>query len=280
MAMETKVGMVQMTSGPDMGLNVSDCCSYIDEAVALGASFVLTPEMTNIFERSSKRLLDVCFAEDEDPHLKTFQASAKKHGIWLLIGSMAILSGAGKLNNRSYLISPKGEIVARYDKLHMFDANLPNGERYEESKSYIAGKEAVLVKLPFANVGLSICYDLRFPVLYQQLALAGANVLVVPSAFTKTTGQAHWHTLLKARAIETGCYVLAPAQTGLHAVGRETYGHSLIVDPWGNTVCDGKMDKGVLTASLNLVMVDEARAKIPSLKAAKKQFSVNVIRLD
>lgn len=277
MAQEIKVGLVQMTSGPDMALNVANCCSYIEEAVLAGATFVLTPEMTNIFERSSSRLLDVCFHEDEDPHLKSFQSIAKKHAIWLLLGSMAVLSENNKLSNRSFIISPLGEIIARYDKLHMFDAKLPNGERYEESKSYVAGKTAVLAKLPFANVGLSICYDLRFPLLYQKLALAGANLLVIPSAFTKTTGQAHWHTLVRARAIETGCYVLAPAQTGQHYVGRETFGHSLIVDPWGIIVCDGKIDTGVLTASLDFTKVNKARENIPNLKAVKNELSVSIV---
>ena len=277
MADKLHVGLIQMTSGSDMEKNVSNCCADIAEAAKAGATLILTPEMTNVFQPKNSKLFEACFYEADDPFLRKFQKTAIKHEVWLLIGSMAFLYSADKLANRSILISPKGEIVARYDKLHMFDANLPNGERYEESKSYQAGEQAVLACLPFANLGLSICYDLRFPNLYQDLARAGANILAIPSAFTKTTGTAHWHTLIKARAIETGCFVLAPAQTGKHTGGRETYGHSLIVNPWGDIICDGKKNKGVLVAALNLDEVEEAREKIPSLKALRSGLNITIM---
>ena len=277
MADKLHVGLIQMTSGPDMEKNVSNCCADIAEAAKAGATLILTPEMTNVFQPKNSKLFEACFYEADDPFLRRFQKTAIKHEVWLLIGSMAFLYSADKLANRSILISPKGEIVARYDKLHMFDANLPNGERYEESKSYQAGEQAVLACLPFANLGLSICYDLRFPNLYQDLARAGANILAIPSAFTKTTGTAHWHTLIKARAIETGCFVLAPAQTGKHTGGRETYGHSLIVNPWGDIICDGKKNKGVLVAALNLDEVEEAREKVPSLKALRSGLNITIM---
>ena len=271
------VGLIQMTSGVDMEENIRNCCDDIAKAAEAGASFILTPEMTNIFEPKSKRLFEECFYEADDPYLKTFQQTATEHKSYLLIGSMAFLETADKLANRSILIAPDGKIVARYDKLHMFDAKPDHGKKYEESKTYQAGERAVLARLPFASVGLSICYDLRFPSLYQELALAGANILAIPSAFTKTTGKAHWHTLLKARAIETGCFVLAPAQGGEHAGGRETFGHSLIVNPWGDIVCDGKTNKGVLTAALNLDEVEAARAKVPSLQALRSGLKIAIM---
>lgn len=277
MSNHVNVGLVQMTSTPDMDENIRNCCTYISKAAEAGANFILTPEMTNIFQPKNSELVKACFHEGDDPYLVKLQNSAKQNNVWLLVGSMAFLSDGDKLSNRSIIISPKGEIVARYDKLHMFDAALPNGETYKESKSYQAGNTAVVAKLPFANIGMSICYDLRFPTLYQALAQAGADILLVPSAFTKTTGKAHWHTLLRARAIETGCFILAPAQVGKHSGGRETFGHSLIVNPWGDIICDGKTNTGVLTAAINLDETVEARQKIPSIRAVRNDIKTVIM---
>ncbi|MCK5576499.1 MAG: carbon-nitrogen hydrolase family protein, partial [Sphingomonadales bacterium] len=189
----------------------------------------------------------------------------KKAGVWLHAGSLAIQTDGGKIANRSYVISPDGDVVATYDKIHMFDVDLPNGESYRESDSYDAGSEAIVVETPWGGLGLSICYDLRFPDMYRQLAKAGATLLAIPAAFTKLTGEAHWHTLLTARAIENGAFVLAPAQVGRHANGRDTYGHSCVVDPWGRQILDAGTEIGVSLAALDLSEVERARERIPSL---------------
>lgn len=275
MGLKIQTALIQMTSGPDMAKSVAYCCAQIEKAAKAGAQFILTPEMTNIIEPKRSRLHEVCYPEEQDPYLAQFKALAKKQKIWLLIGSMAFLEDQGHLSNRSIFIDPDGVVAGRYNKIHMFDVKLPNGEEYKESNTFKAGSEAVLVETSFAKIGLSICYDLRFPILYQNLAMAGAEIIVVPSAFTRPTGKAHWHTLLKARAIETGCFILAPAQTGFHGGSRKTYGHSLIVNPWGDIVCDGKVRKGVLTACLDLKEVSEARAKIPSLKVARTKYKIS-----
>jgi predicted amidohydrolase len=204
-------------------------------------------------------------AEPAHPALAHFRTLAEELGAWLLLGSLAITAGPGKINNRSYLVAPEGAIAARYDKVHLFDVDLANGESYRESALIEPGAQAVLAATPWATLGLTVCYDLRFPQLYRSLAKAGAEVLTVPAAFTKTSGQAHWHVLLRARAIETGCFVLAPCQSGDHGGGRETYGHSLIVDPWGRVLADGGEQAGYITAEIDLAEVAKARAMIPAL---------------
>lgn len=231
-----------------------------------GADYVLTPENTNLLELSTKKLFANTAREDGNPALERLTGLAGELGLWLHIGSIAIKLSDEKVANRSYLISPDGKIVAHYDKIHMFDVDLPGGESYRESKNYQPGNKAVLADLPWGRLGFSTCYDLRFPALYRTLARAGADFITVPSAFTKTTGEVHWHILLCARAIETGCYIFASAQGGLHEVGRETYGHSLIVAPWGEVVAEAGVDPAVIYADVDKERVAEARARIPSLR--------------
>ena len=204
-------------------------------------------------------------AEPAHPALAHFRALAEELGAWLLLGSLAITAGPGKIFNRSYLVTAQGAIAAHYDKLHLFDVDLADGESYRESALIEPGGAAVLAATPWATLGLTVCYDLRFAQLYRSLAQAGAEVLTVPAAFTKTSGQAHWHVLLRARAIETGCFVLAPCQCGDHGGGRETYGHSLIVDPWGRVLAEGGEETGFITAKIDLAEVEKARAMIPAL---------------
>ena len=211
--------------------------------------------------------------EEGNPALETFQALAKELGIWLHLGSLAVLVDTGKIANRSFLISPEGRITARYDKIHMFDVNLPGGESYRESRNYEAGQDAVVANLPWGGLGLSICYDLRFPYLYRALAHAGAKFLAIPAAFTRVTGEAHWSALLRARAIETQCFVFAAAQGGRHEHGRETYGHSLIVSPWGKVLAEGGTDPGHVIADIDTKEIETVRARIPSLDP-DREFSV------
>jgi deaminated glutathione amidase len=277
MSQTLRTGLVQLTSGDDVDENIKIVSSYIEQAAGDGCRFILTPEMTNVLDTRRQRLLDRAHGEDEDTALKALRRLAAKHGIWLLIGSLALRISHDRLCNRSFLIAPDGSIKARYDKIHMFDVDLHGGESYRESKTYQAGETLVVANTPFARVGMTICYDLRFAEQYRRLALAGANLLVVPSAFTRTTGEAHWHTLLCARAIETGCFVLAPAQVGLHANNRATFGHSLVVNPWGKIICDGGTAPGVLTATLNMSEVEKARQKIPALKAPELPETLEIL---
>jgi predicted amidohydrolase len=209
--------------------------------------------------------LEKTVPEQDDKALPQFVNLAEELGIWLLVGSLAVKVSEGKTANRSYLIGPNGRIAARYDKIHLFDVNLPSGESYRESNTVAPGADAVVATLPFARVGLSVCYDLRFPHLYRALAKHGAEILTVPSAFTETTGKAHWHVLLRARAIENGCFVMAPAQGGTHANGRKTYGHSLIVGPWGDILAEAGTDPGIIAAELDLGEIADVRGRLPSL---------------
>lgn len=259
-------GLVQMCSGRDVEKNVADAIALIRKAAGQGAEYVQTPEMTTLMELGRDRILAASPPEDESSALKAFQAVARELGIWLHIGSMAVRVPGDKLANRAFVISPEGAIRARYDKIHMFDVDLPGGESYRESNSYQPGEKAVIAKLPWGGLGLTICYDLRFPALHRALAQTGAAMIAVPAAFTKVTGEAHWHTLLKARAIETQCYVMAAAQGGRHEHGRDTYGHSLIIAPWGEVLAEGGTEPGVFVADIDLARVAEARARIPSLK--------------
>jgi predicted amidohydrolase len=231
-----------------------------------GAEFIVTPEITGMFEPKRDLHLAKATGEETNPALAAFRELARETGAWLLIGSLAIKLDAARLANRSFLIGPDGVIVARYDKIHMFDVDLENGESYRESALYRPGDNTVLAALPWGTLGMTICYDLRFPYLYRALAQAGADFLSIPAAFTVPTGKAHWHVLQRARAIENGCFVFAAAQWGEHADGRKTYGHSLIVDPWGEVLADAGEGVGVITAAIDLAKVAEARRMVPALR--------------
>jgi deaminated glutathione amidase len=256
---------VQMRTGTDIDRNIQDATKLIREAANAGAQFVATPETTALMELGAKRLFANIVAEEDDRALSAFQGLASDLDIHLLIGSLAVKAAEDKAANRSFLIRPDGAIAARYDKIHMFDVDLGNGEAYRESKNYEAGGKAVLTDLPWGGLGMTVCYDLRFPHLYRQLSHAGAGFLTVPSAFTKPTGEAHWHVLLRARAIETGSFVFAPAQGGTHENGRETYGHSLIIDPWGEVLAEAATGPCVILAEIDPARINEARSRIPSL---------------
>ena len=246
--------------------NLADATALIREAVAQGAQYVQTPEITTLMEMERGRLLAAVRPEEGNPAVARFAALAQELGIWLHVGSMAVLLGNGKIANRSLLFGPDGAVQARFDKLHMFDVELPGGESYRESRSYQAGSAGVLADLPWGSLGLTVCYDLRFPHLYRALAKAGADFLAIPSAFTRQTGEAHWHVLIRARAIENGCFVLAAAQAGRHESGRETYGHSLIVSPWGDVIAEADAQVGVIVAEIRPGEVEKARRRIPSLQ--------------
>ena len=265
-----RVGLVQLCSSDDPLANLPVTASLIEEAAEAGATFVLTPEVTNCVSTSRTHQGKVLRREEDDPTLAALRDIAGKRAIWLLIGSLALKeAGEERFVNRSFLISPAGEIVARYDKIHMFDVAISEAETYRESAGYRPGNRAVLAEMDGARVGLTICYDLRFPGLYRRLAHAGAQILTVPSAFSTETGAAHWETLLRARAIETGSFVLAPAHCGMHAHRsgrtRRTHGHSLAVDPWGRVLADGGDMSGITLVDLDLSLVDDARGRLPSL---------------
>ena len=258
-------GIIQLCSSGDINENVKSATSLIREAADKGAEFILTPENTTLLENRTEHLLAKTTTEEDSQSLQHFVALAEGLGVWLLIGSIAVKVSETKLANRSYLVSPQG-IMARYDKIHMFDVDLANGESYRESKNFEAGTKAVLADTPWGGLGMTVCYDVRFPYLYRTLAKMGADIITVPSAFTAQTGKAHWHVLLRARAIETGCFILAPAQAGKHGGGRVTYGHSLALNPWGEVIIDaGEVDSGAFVFTLNLSEVKEARSKIPLL---------------
>jgi len=260
-----RAACVQMRTGLDVAANIAAATALVREAKAGGAAFVATPEMTSLFEAESDALFAKVRAEDADEALKAFRHLAEDLSLWLLIGSLPIKIAERRCANRSFLIDPKGHVRARYDKIHMFDVDLPGGEVYRESRNYRPGEKAVVAELPWGKLGLSVCYDLRFPHLYRALAKAGASFLTIPAAFTHTTGLAHWHVLQRARAIETGCFVIAPAQGGRHQNGRRTFGHSLIVDPWGAVLAEGGEDPGVVVADIDPAKVTEARARVPAL---------------
>jgi predicted amidohydrolase len=266
-----RVALVQLCSGDDPAANLVDTEQLFREAAAGGPELVLTPECINIVSGSRARQRAVLAAEAEDPTLARLREVTAELGVWLLIGSLCLKTGEpdGRFANRSFLIGPDGAVRARYDKIHMFDVDLGGGESYRESAAYRPGDRAVLADAAGARLGLTVCYDIRFPHLYRDLAKAGAEILTVPSAFTVPTGQAHWHVLLRARAIETGCYVLAPAQSGTHATSegpvRRTYGHSLAVSPWGEVLADAGDGTGVTFVDLDLAAVARARGSVPSL---------------
>ena len=262
-----RAGLVQLNVGANPTENLPTSLEMIRQAAAQGADFVLTPEVTNIVSLDRRHQARVLFHEADDPTLAALRDQARAQGVWLLIGSLAVKTHDtdGRFANRSFLVGPDGAIVARYDKIHMFDVTIGAAESYHESKGYRPGRRAVVAKAGFGRVGLTICYDLRFPHLYRRLAQAGAQIITVPSAFSPVTGKAHWETLLRARAIETGCFILAPAQTGDHGGGRKTHGHSLAVSPWGEVLADGGMDPGVTMVDFDLADVERSRKRIPSL---------------
>jgi deaminated glutathione amidase len=266
-----RAALVQLTVSDDPAANLAVTIGHVREAVAQGAGFVLTPELTNGLSSSRSHQRSVFRHEEEDETLAALRAEAQAAGIWLLIGSLGVLThdADGRFANRSFLIAPDGSIAARYDKIHMFDVNVSATEVYRESEGYRPGNRAVLVETPFAKIGMTVCYDVRFPALYRRLAQGGAQVITVPAAFNHITGAAHWETLLRARAIETGCFVLAPAQTGFHpetnGKGRRTHGHSLAIAPWGEILADAGTEPGVTLVDLDLAEVDKARGRVPSL---------------
>jgi deaminated glutathione amidase len=265
-----KVALVQMRSGMAPEVNWTAALAAIAEARSAGADYVLTPEMTNIIESKRERLMAAIVDEERDPTLAALREAARKHAIYVHIGSLAVKASPDKAANRSFLIDRSGEVVARYDKIHMFDVDLAGGESYRESRSYRPGDLAVLADLPWGRLGITICYDLRFPALYRALAESGASFFSIPSAFTRPTGEAHWHVLLRARAIENGCFVFAAAQGGKHESGRETYGHSLAVDPWGKILAEGTTEPGVILAEIDPAAVAAARSRIPSLHHGRR----------
>lgn len=263
------VACIQNCATPDLAANIAETAAMTREAAAKGARFICLPEYFSALDVENGRLKIPSFPEDRHPALPAFRALADELDAWLLLGSLPIDAGSddaggGKALNRGYLLDADGRIAARYDKVHLFDVDLAGGESYRESATIAPGCEAVTAALPWTTLGLSICYDLRFPQLYRALAQAGAEILAVPAAFTKTTGEAHWHILNRARAIENGAFVVAPCQCGVHAGGAATYGHSLIVDPWGEVLADGGEETGFVMAELDLEQVTRARHMIPA----------------
>lgn len=262
----SRIACVQMCSGRTPADNIDTVAKMVREAAAAGATFVATPEMTNVIEAKRADLIEKVGTQANDASVDALTGLARDLKITLLAGSLALRDAGDRLVNRSLLFAPDGSTIAHYDKVHMFDVELDNGERYHESRSYTAGSRAVVADTQNGRLGMTICYDLRFPALYRLLAQTGAEILAVPSAFTRPTGMAHWDVLLRARAIETGSYVVAPAQSGVHESGRKTYGHSLIISPWGEIIAEAGVDVGILVADIDLDAVHAARQRIPSLE--------------
>jgi predicted amidohydrolase len=262
--------MVQMRTGLLPEPSLARATALIRQAAAAGADYVLTPEVSNMMQLNRKALFEHLATEEDDTSLRAYRALAAELGIHLHIGSLALRFSPEKAVNRSFLIGPDGGLLASYDKIHMFDIELPDGESYRESANYQPGETAVISDLPWGRIGLTICYDVRFPALYRALAESGASFITVPSAFTRKTGEAHWHVLLRARAIETGCFIFAAAQAGLHENKRETYGHSLIIDPWGEILAEGDVEPGIIMATIDPAKVETARKAIPSLQHGRR----------
>ena len=258
-----KIALVQTTSGIDPVANAQTLVTAVAEAATHGAVMLFTPEMSGLLDRDRTRAAAVLRGEDEDVVLAAVRAAAAEHRIWVQLGSLAVRAAGGKLANRGFVIDDRGDIRAHYDKLHLFDVDLPSGESWRESSAYAPGESAVVVQTPVGATGLSICYDLRFADLYRALSNAGATVLTIPAAFTQPTGAAHWHVLMRARAIEASAYVVAAAQTGEHADGRKTYGHSLVVDPWGEILLDMGEAAGIGYAEIDPARVADVRARVP-----------------
>jgi predicted amidohydrolase len=269
---------IQNCAGPKTQANIEDVSDLARNARDRGADLICTPEFFSCLHKNEAGLQVDPHEESTHPALGAMSDLARELGAWLLLGSLAVRDSTGKCRNRSIVLDDQGRTVSRYDKIHMFDVDLANGECYRESETFAPGDAAVVVDTPWAHVGLTVCYDLRFPYLYRHLAHNGAQVLTVPAAFTKTTGQAHWHTLLRSRAIETGCYIIAPCQFGVHG-DAATYGHSLIIDPWGTVLADGGEDRGVVWAKIDLQQVVRARQMIPALKHDREIMAADDGRL-
>jgi deaminated glutathione amidase len=265
-----RAAAIQMRSGTDPQRNAADLGDYVNEAVSKGAVYIQTPEMTGALQRDRKALAAVLKSENDDIIVRTASELATRHKIHLHIGSTAIARDDGKIANRSFFFGPDGNILTRYDKIHMFDVDLDNGESWRESAVYSPGSDTVVLDLPFARLGLAICYDVRFPQLFRAQALAGASVITAPAAFTRQTGEAHWDVLQRARAIENGAFMIAAAQGGMHEDGRETFGHSIIVAPWGEVLAQAAhADPAVIIADIDPALSAAARAKVPNLKNAR-----------
>ncbi len=265
-----RLGVLQTRTGIDPADNATTLVAGIADLAGRGAEIVFTPEMSGLLDRDRVRAAAKITSEDKDNVLAAVRAAAAAHGVWVQLGSLAVRpEGGDRLVNRAFLIDAGGEIIARYDKIHLFDVDLPNGDSYRESAAYAPGDRAVVVATPWGGMGLTVCYDVRFPALYNDLALAGANLIAIPAAFTRPTGEAHWHTLVRARAIETGAFITAAAQTGDHADGRTTYGHSLVVDPWGTVLLDMGTEVGSAVCDIDLAAVAAVRERIPSLHAGR-----------
>ena len=275
-----KLACVQMRSGVSVPANVAAASTLITEAAKQGAELIATPEMTSLIDIRPGMARPKIVSEPDDTALAAFRDLAARLNVWLVIGSLAVtLETETRLANRSFLIAPTGEVHARYDKIHMFDVEIGDGQSYRESKSYAPGEGAVLARTPLGNIGLTVCYDVRFPALYRTLALAGANIICCPAAFTETTGKSHWHTLVRARAIETGAFLIAPAQTGQHEDGRRTFGHSLIISPWGDILAEAAENvPTIITAQIDLADVAKARKRIPALQAGSAEYRLKIVR--
>ena len=275
-----RAACVQTTSAAEIAPNIAATCEMVRQAQAEGAAFVALPEVVNLCEKRPGGLERKAHLEATEPALAAYRELSQALEIWLLAGSRVVkLEDDPRMANRSFLIDPKGGIVAKYDKIHMFDVDLEEGESYRESNRFRPGERAVVADTPWGPMGMTICYDMRFPYLYRTLAQAGARILTVPSSFTQPTGRAHWHTLLRCRAIETGCFVIAPAQCGDHEDGRKTYGHSLIISPWGEVLAEAGEEPGVIVADLDLSKVDEARSMVPALTHDRAFAAPEALRL-
>lgn len=260
-----RIACVQLNAGPEIAPNLEIAADHVRSAAADGADLIALPENATMVVHGREAILARARHEGDHPAIPVFATLARETGVPILVGSLAVLLEDGRAANRSFLFAADGTVLARYDKLHMFDVDLPGGESYRESDTFRPGDSAVVADLPWARLGLSICYDVRFPHLYRDLARAGADVIAVPSAFTRQTGEAHWHLLLRARAIETGCFIVAPAQTGTHHKDRKTFGHSLIVDPWGRVLADAGTEPGIVAADIDLERISAARGAVPAL---------------
>ena len=268
-----KAACVQVSAQNDLAANTETACRLIREASAAGAEFISLPENVAFMGLNSKETREAAHPQSDHPSLAAFRDVALETGTWLLAGSLGIRLESGKLANRSCFIGPDGQVRTHYDKIHMFDVDLPNGERYRESERFDAGEVAVNTETPWGTLGMTICYDVRFPHLYRALAHAGAEIITVPAAFTRVTGEAHWHVLLRSRAIETGSFVMAAAQCGEHPGKRQTYGHSVIIDPWGKILADAGTEPGFILADIDMAHVSSARAMVPSLQH-DREFSL------
>lgn len=264
-AASLRVALVQVNAGPEIAPNLEQAGIFVRQAAAQGAQLVCLPENVSLMAQGREKILARVKPEESHPGVPFFRNLARETGTWIMTGTLGCLLPDGRVANRAFVIDPQGEIKARYDKIHMFDVDLAGGESYRESATYRPGEQAVVAPTPWGGLGLTICYDVRFAYLYRALAKAGASIITVPAAFTVPTGRAHWHVLLRARAIETGAFILAPAQTGIHDGGRGTYGHSVIISPWGEVLADAGEEPGIILADLDLSKVEEARRMVPSL---------------